>query len=503
MRIRLISTSGVYSHRNSLYAIIYFTMLHNIANILQQECNLHQSDRLLVGVSGGPDSLCLLHLLHSFGYELIAAHINHQLRSEAFDEARYVERFSSDLGIKLVSTETDVQGFAREQSLSLEEAARIVRYRYLFEQADEMAVAAVLVAHTADDQVETILMHLLRGTGLSGLRGMEYRLIPNPWSNRIPLVRPLLTTWRSDIMLYLAENEIEPVIDQSNQNTAFFRNRLRHDLLPLLDSYHPGVRQNLLRLSLTVQDDYVVLQQLVDRAWEVNLARHSPAYLAFRRAGVLKLPVSIQRYLLRKAIAYHLPGLQDVDFETIERGLKFLAETKPYGQVDLVAGLWLIRDVDLFWITFSEQDLPHSEFPSLSPGEVLFLSTPSTVSLDGDWQLQAVDEPDLAQAIQLSTANSDPYQAWLDLGTVKQPLVLRSRVAGDRIQPIGMDSHSMKVSDLMVNLKLPKRARKTWPLVCSADHILWIPGYRVSELALVKPGSISVVHLTLSRNLST
>ena len=243
-------------------------MLHNIANILQRECNLHRSDRLLVGVSGGPDSLCLLHMLHSIGYELIAAHVNHQLRPEAFDEAQYVKQFSADRGIEFISTEVDVERLASEHSLSLEEAARNVRYRYLFEQADKMAVVAVLVGHTADDQVETILMHLLRGSGLSGLRGMEYRLLPNPWSDRIPLVRPLLSTWRSDILQYLTENKIEPVIDQSNLDTAFFRNHLRHDLLPLLDSFHPGVRQNLLRLGVTVRDDFVVLQQLVDQAWD-------------------------------------------------------------------------------------------------------------------------------------------------------------------------------------------------------------------------------------------
>ncbi len=503
MKIRFINAFGLDSHRISLYAIIYFTMLHNIANILQQECNLNHSDRLLVGVSGGPDSLCLLHMLHSIGYELIAAHINHQLRPEAYDESLYVKQFSADLGIEFITFDIDVQGFAKEHSLSLEEAARNVRYRYLFEQADKLAAVAVLVGHTADDQIETILMHLLRGSGLSGLRGMEYRLLPNPWSEHIPLVRPLLTTWRIDITQYLTENGIEPVLDQSNLDTAFFRNRLRHDLLPLLDHYHPGVRQNLLRLGQTAQDDYEVLQQLVDQAWEANLARLGPAYLAFHRAGVLKLHVSIRRLLLRKAIAYHIRGLQDVDFECIERGLKFLAEARAYGKVDLAAGLCLICDGDLFWIASNEEDLPRADFPSLAPGNKLFLTIPSTLSLDGDWQLQAVFTPDSEQAIQFSAANTDPYQAWLDVETGEQPLVVRSRVSGDRIQPVGMHGHSMKVSDLMINLKVPKRARKTWPLVCSGQHILWIPGCRMSERALVKPGSRSVVHLTLSRILAT
>jgi tRNA(Ile)-lysidine synthase len=478
-------------------------MLDSIAKILQRDCKLQQTDRLLVGVSGGPDSLCLLNLLHSCGYYLITAHVNHQLRPEAVNEAEMVRQFASKLGIEIVSCSIDVQTYASEHSLSVEEAARTVRYNYLFEQAEVIGATAVLVAHNADDQVETILMHLLRGSGLSGLRGMEYRTLPNPWSDRIPLVRPLLSTWRADILDYLAKNEIVPVIDQSNQDRTYFRNRLRHELLPILESYNPGVRQNLLRMGMIFRDDYSAQQAMVNEAWEVNLSRHGPGYLAFNRQGLLELHPSIQRYILRKAIAHFLPGLHDVDFECIERGLQFLSEGKANGQVDLIAGLWLFREGDFIWLTSDIKNLPLIDYPAIESDQNISIFIPSMLQLNDGWQLQAMEAPDIELAIRESTHNQDLYQAWVDADDLELPLIVRSRLAGDCIQPIGMNGHSVKVSDLMINLKLPRRARRTWPLVCSGDRILWVPGCRLSQGAQVSANSRSVLHLSLCRDLST
>jgi tRNA(Ile)-lysidine synthase len=477
-------------------------MLDNIDSILQQECKLHINDRVLVGVSGGPDSLCLLHTLHRLGYLIIAAHVNHKLRPEAGDESLFVKQFAKQLGVDYISCRVDVHSYARELRISIEEAARTMRYRYLFEQAKEMDARAVLVGHNADDQVETILMHLLRGSGLSGLRGMEFITLPNPWSQDIPLIRPLLSTWREDILNYLSENELIPVLDKSNLDTAYFRNRLRHELIPILESYSPHIRQNLLRSGQIMQDDYSALQQLVNTAWDRNLVRQGTGYLAFKLNGLLELSPSIQRYFMRKAIGYHLPGLIDVDFDCIERGLGFLSETKPDGQVDLVAGLCLIKEGDLFWLAHGKDALPVSDFPVLGYGVQFTLNISSSLGLDNGWELYVEEVPDPVLALEQSNANLDPYQAWVDGGEITLPMIVRCRIPGERFRPLGMNDHSMKVSDVMINLKLPKRARSTWPLVCSGQDILWIPGYRQSQLARLTPESRLILHLTL-RRLST
>jgi tRNA(Ile)-lysidine synthase len=475
-------------------------MLDRIANILQQECNLLTSDLLVVGVSGGPDSLCLLHLLNSLGYQLVAAHMNHKLRLEADSEAMFVERFTGELGIRFIGTEQNVQSYATEHSFSIEEAARWVRYQFLFEQAEKEGAAAVLVAHNADDQVETILMHLLRGSGLAGLAGMAYQTLPNAWSDSIPLLRPLLSMRRNEIMQYLSANNIVPAFDPSNLDVTYFRNRLRHELLPVLESYNPQIRQNLLRQSHILRDDYSALQALVDEAWRSSLISQETGYLAFHRAGFVGLPVAIQRFFLRRAVGCLLPGLIDVGFDCIERGRQFLHEDRSSGRVNLYSGLWLVCEREVVWLTFSPADLPISNFPALTPGEIITLGIPSLVELNDGWILMVEIPADAGIAINQSAVNIDPYQAWLDVTALPEPLLLRSRKPGDRLQPMGMNGHSIKLSDLMINLKLPPRARKTWPLVCSGDQVLWVPGYRQSGTAAVTPGSKSLVHLTLFRD---
>ena len=478
-------------------------MLDKIARILQHEGKLEAKKLSLVGVSGGPDSLCLLHALHSLGYHIIATHVNHGLRPEADDEEQMVKQSAGELGVEFTSSKVDVLSYASENSISIEEAARTMRYHSLFAHAEKMGASAVLVGHTADDQVETILMHLLRGSGLVGLRGMEIRSVPNPWSDHIPLIRPLLSSWREEIMKYLADQGLKPISDQSNLDTTFFRNRLRHELLPILEKYNPHIRENLQRVGLILRDDFAVINQITTEAWESNLARQGLDYLAFHLTGFRELPLSIQRYLLRRAVAYHLPGLRDVDFDCIERGIGFLCGPKSHGQVDLVAGLRIIKDGGLFWLTTWQADLPGTEFPAINLSAEFLITIPSTHSLNNNWVLQITSAPDPELAIQQSLANMDPFQAWLDVDGLKHPMVVRSRRAGERFQPLGMNGRSMKVSDLMINLKLPKRARITWPLVCSGEDILWIPGYRLSHQVRIKPNSRSIVHLALSMDLTT
>jgi tRNA(Ile)-lysidine synthase len=470
-----------------------------IEMLLASKCLVGADELCLVGVSGGPDSICLLHVLHRLGHQLVALHVNHALRPEADQEAQVVQSFVNSLGVDFFSYHVDVPTYADQQSLSIEQAARQLRYECLFEQAKKSAATAVLVAHNADDQVETILMHLLRGSGLTGLRGMEYRMLPNPWSKHIPLVRPLISTWREEILAYLSQIQLAYISDQSNYDTMYFRNRLRHELLPALEKYNPRIRQNLLRMGQINKEDYSIIQQYVEKAWQAIWVRQGPGYVAFRLPGFHELPPAIQRYLLRQAIAYHLPSLRDIDFDSIERGVKFLCDGKPGGQVDLIAGLRLLKEGELFWLATWQADLPGSDFPSIFAGAGLVIDVPGQIQLNDGWVLQATQETNPDQAIQQSYDNEDSFQAWIDLEKLGQPLYIRRRKPGDRLQPLGMQGHSLKISDLMVNLKLPKRARASWPLVCSGEAVIWVPGLRQGHLGRLQSTSQEIIHLTLSR----
>ena len=232
-----------------------------LETILRDQCGLDPSRPVLAGVSGGPDSLCLLDILHTAGYRVIVAHFNHQMRPEASQEADSVSVRAGRLGLPFVSDCADVRAYAEAHGLSLEEAARMLRYEFLFAAARQHAAQAVAVGHTADDQVETVLMHFLRGAGLSGLKGMEYRMLLPVFDRQIPLVRPLLSLWRADTESYCREHALVPHYDASNADQAFFRNRLRHTLLPELEKYNPRFKESVLRSAQALQGDYSALQE--------------------------------------------------------------------------------------------------------------------------------------------------------------------------------------------------------------------------------------------------
>jgi tRNA(Ile)-lysidine synthase len=208
--------------QESLPSIIIFSIvLEQFVSALKEKCLLDPGLPVLVGVSGGPDSLCMLDMLHQLGYPVIVAHLDHSLRAESAQEAEQLRQLAQSIGLTFVLERNDVDSYATSHSLSIEEAAREARYQFLFEQARQHQAQAVAVGHTANDQVETVLMHLLRGSGLPGLRGMSYRSLPNPWSKNIPLVRPLLGVWREEILAHLEQNGLVPTLDASNLDTRF------------------------------------------------------------------------------------------------------------------------------------------------------------------------------------------------------------------------------------------------------------------------------------------
>ena len=203
-------------------------MFENIESILREQCGLTKDRPIIAGISGGPDSLCLLSILREAGYRVIVAHFNHKLRSDADADANAVEQAASRMNFASVIESGDVREYASMEKFSLEEAARNMRYRFLMEQARRSKAQAVAVGHTADDQVETVLMHFIRGAGLAGLKGMTYRTILPAFDNEIPIVRPLLDAWREETVVYCASHGLHPRYDPSNDSLDFFRNRIRN-----------------------------------------------------------------------------------------------------------------------------------------------------------------------------------------------------------------------------------------------------------------------------------
>lgn len=474
-------------------------LLDRLRLVLEEKCGLHPGERVLVGFSGGPDSLCLLDTLHRLGYPLIAAHLDHGLRPESLSDMQTVQRMTAERGIQLAVAQEDVAAYADAHALSVEEAGRILRYRFLFQAADEQGAAAVVVGHNADDQVETVLMHLLRGAGLSGLKGMRHLETPNAWSASIPLMRPLLGVWRDEILAYLQEYRLEPVIDASNQDTTYFRNRLRNQLIPDLLAYNPQVKSVFWRMADVLAADHTALEDLVDRAWQSCAVEAGPGYVQLDATQLQNQSLSVQRRLFRRAIARLRPGLRDIDYAAIERALSYLAQPPASGETDLIAGLRLFWENNLLYLAAWEADLPEKDWPQLPPGAEYQIDIPGRLVLPGGWILQA-ESGALSSALGKAAQNNhDPYQAWLDLATLQPPLLVRARHPGDRIQPLGLSSGTLKLADLMVNRKLPRRARANWPLLLSEDQIAWAPGLQIAHPFRLTRKTLTHVHLRLTK----
>ena len=460
-----------------------------------ETCRLDPSLPLLAGISGGPDSLCLLDCLQQAGFQPVVAHFDHCLRPELGRDAQEVAQMASRRGLAFELGRLDVKAFSAAQRLSIEEGARTARYRFLFAAARAIGAQAVVVGHTADDQVETVLMHLLRGAGLAGLKGMTALSLHEGWDASIPLVRPLLGIWRSEIEDYCRERGLVPLQDASNQDTTYYRNRLRHELIPYLASYNPQVKDSLWRMADLLAGDAEVLEEVVARVWKDALAHSDAETCTLRREKLLELPLGLHRGVLRRAIETLRPTLRDIGFEAVERGVKFVLHPTRTGSMSLVQGLRLEMVGELVILSEDSALWTDAAWPQVPKGAALRLEVPGFLDLGRGWVLRAVWADPKADY-----ASAGRWEAWLDGERLTLPLEVRGGRAGERFQPLGMHGHAQKLSDLWVNLGLPRQARAGWPLVVSGEEVAWVPGYRLDERFRVTEATQRVLYLNLEHN---
>jgi tRNA(Ile)-lysidine synthase len=453
-----------------------------------REHHLVEGERqLLVAVSGGADSVCLLHILTKLQGELNmklhVAHLDHQLRgTESEADAQYVSHLARQLGIPATIEERDVKAYRARRRTSLEEAAREVRYTFLAEVAKSIGADRVAVGHTTDDHIETILMHLIRGTGTRGLRGLQ----PSSWwrspENSLMIVRPLLQVSRQETQDYCHEYELKPRIDASNLSLSPLRNKIRHQLLPLLRSYNPRVTQALLRTARIAGDDLASLDKESARLWG-SIAQRQGETVILDKEGFLELPSAQQRHLLRQVIEELLGNLRDIEARHIEEIMAALG--KPAGRkLNLPGGLVFVIEYERYRLApesaaLSPFPLISSEFALTIPGEALF----------SGWHVKAT----IIKPEQMRDEDSD-FTAYLNLAQVGDRVVVRSRQAGDRFQPLGM-SQPKELAEFMIDAKIPRAWRQRVPIVSSSKHILWVVGWRIDDRAKVTENTRQVLCL--------
>jgi len=475
-------------------------MLEQVQSVLRKQCGLSKDHPIIAGISGGPDSLCLMSILRQGGYRVIVAHFNHKLRPDADADANTVEQAASRMNFASVIESGDVRGFAEAEKISIEEAARILRYRFLMEQARRFEAQAVAVGHTADDQVETVLMHFLRGAGLTGLKGMGHRTILAVFDREIPIVRPLLDVWREETIVYCAANGLRPRFDPSNDSLDFFRNRLRNLLIPALESYNPRFREAVWRTANSLAGDHEVISKVLDGVWQNCVAQENAEFIAFDSSALTSHPFGLQRNLLRRAMERIHPESLDIGFEAFERATHFINDKAHHTRLDLTGKLHLLREGSLIYVVVGDATLPVERWPQMpDENSIIPLKIPGSVMLSGGWKLTCERWNIASLAMEQARSNKNPFQVWLDAKGISNTLELRVRQDGDRFEPLGMDGHAMKISDFFINVKLPQRARDRWPLLCMGEKVVWVPGYRPAHPFRLTDSTRQALYFSLTR----
>lgn len=483
------------------------TLLTKLRTTIHEQHLVHHGDTLVVGVSGGADSLTLLHVLKILApdleLKLHVAHLNHQLRnSESDADEQFVVWLAREWGLPVANASWDVRGYAQENGLAIEEAARNLRYQFLMGVANGVNANAIAVAHNADDQVETILLHFLRGAGLSGLRGMAYKTqlqmahdtqaeeskqqqaaeslqSAGPPHSSFDLIRPLLDVTRDEIEAYCAENNLQPRQDASNLDTTFLRNRLRHNVIPYLETINPNFREVVRHSALSITDDYAYIQQNVLGIFE-RMSRPlgdgaHPNGFVFERKWFRALPVNLQRGVLREAVS-RTRRLKNISYQHIENARRVAADKDAGAEATLPQGLLLVVGYDDFTIG---DHLRLPDAPLLLHGESLPLQAGNEMWLDEcDWGMR-VQRADAGQP------STNRWSVELDAGKIHGQLVLRPRRSGERFAPLGMGGKHKSLHEYMIDEKIPRHLRDSVPILADDEKVLWVVGYRVDERAAI------------------
>lgn len=446
----------------------------------------NKNDKVIVAVSGGPDSVCLLHLLYrlrqKLGISLFAAHLDHKFRGkESEADSVFVQRFTKQLGIPCFTQQVDVPKYIEETGLSPEEAAREVRYRFFEKVFKQTNGDKIALGHNLNDQVETVLMRFLRGTGIKGLSGIP--------PVRDVFVRPLIEVSREEIMNYLRRNRLEYRIDKTNLKPIYERNKLRLKLIPLLEKeYNPNLKKTLNNMAVLMRDDSDFIQKQTLKVFKeiVEIRGEDRLRVAYKKFDTLHN--AIKTRLLRLCYKEVSKTLKDLSYSHIKDTMEFIEKGKTGASISLPKGVIVsksYRGFGFYTKTSKKQKVKYSY--KFLPGETV--------------HIKEVDKKIKSQIMDISQVKTpfenDPSVVYVDLSQIKgNTLTIRNRKPGDRFRPLGMKG-TKKLKDFFIDEKIPAHERDSIPLVVEGDTIVWVAGLRLSEDYKITSKTTRVLKLTI------
>jgi len=437
-------------------------------------------DLVLVAVSGGADSVALLYLLaehaEQLNITLHIAHLNHMIRKKDAElDVRFVQSLAQRLKIPVTVESFDVESFAKEEKLGLEEAARRIRYAFYDRVANQIKATKVAVGHSADDNVETFLMRILRGAGLKGLCGIPVQ--------RSMIVRPLIKIWRREIEDYVGALKLVPRRDYTNYESKYMRNRVRLKLIPQLKIYNMNIKEIILQTILLLTEDKEYLDAKAEEALAETFISSTENELRIDIEKLHEWETPIQGHLLRKAIERVKGDLLDLKFTHIQDILDKLEATEKW-ELHLPGGIFVVGGPEELVIT--------REKPKVKEKRSFFYQ----LTVPGEIDVKEIGKKVRASVAEDEELVEDTQIAYVDHSALGKNLIIRNRNDGDKFNPLGM-RNSKKLQDFFVDEKIPAEFRDYIPIVESAGRIVWVGGSRIDDRAKITKRTKKVVKLEL------
>lgn len=482
------------------------TLRNKVLKTIKTNHLIDHGDGVVVGVSGGPDSICLLHILHSIsdvlGIRLYAVHINHMLRGDEADgDEEYTSNLCKELNIPLKVARIDIQKMARQMGASVEEAGRTARYREFDKVAADVGAKRIAVAHNKNDQAETVMMHIIRGSGIKGLIGMEL--------SRGTIIRPLLNVSRNEIEQYCKDNSLAPRIDSSNLKSEYTRNKVRLELFPYIDkSFGSNITESLLRLSQHALEDNDYLEKCAVKSYEECLRKcSSENRVDFDIEKLVILHRAIKVRVIRQAVFQCAGSINGIGDSHLCAILK-LAERGITGTfVELPGGIRAGVSYGVLSI-YKEEKSNHNKGQCKNErqdrqgsnnlqAQEISLPIPGAVYAE---ELGMAVSTSVLDALEVDNCNSMGYNSlvqFFDYQLLKKGINIRNRHDGDIFKPLKSNG-TKKLKEYFIDNKIPREVRSRIPLICIGNEVIWIIGYKISDKFKVTENTKSILKIVIA-----
>lgn len=449
---------------------------------------LKEGEGLVLGISGGPDSICMLslfiRLMDEWDLRLVPVHLNHMLRGEdSQKDALFVSEFCRQNGLECISHEIDVARMSEEWKISLEEAGRKIRYGLFASAAKEKGCSRIALGQNLNDQAETIMMRIMRGTGLKGLSGIEH-------IRDGVFIRPILIFTRDEIESYCRDKGLKPRTDLTNLEPVYTRNKIRLELLPYIEkNFNKRISESLFRMGDMLREDGNFIECAAEEEFEKIAKEKKDGAIEMSRDGFNGIHKAVRARVLRHAVKKVKGNLVNVTGERVSAALEAIERDSNNRTIEFPGFVDVLTSGGMISVRQRETDAQKVEFEySLKMGETL------CVEETGD--LVKTEKMPFKEEI---SGSSDPWTVFIDAGKVRnESLKVRNRRDGDRFSPLGMNG-TKKLKDFMIDEKIDKARRDSVLLLCDGDEIVWVAGHRMSDLYKVEKGTENLLEITVAQ----